>query len=202
MTGRVKLTKTQLRGEQSRLVSFEHYLPTLQLKKALLQQEINEAKAQERQWLNLVEQQWAFFETSAPLFSTSSYNPLAMVSIGEQRRSVENIAGIDLPQLVSLKIDIKAHTLLDSPLWLEAVLIQLKGYRESQVQASISAERVALLQEELRQVSIRVNLFERVLIPKTKASIRAIATFLGDQQLAAIGRAKVAKAKKEQAARG
>lgn len=202
MTARVKLTKTQLRSEQGRLVSFEHYLPTLQLKKGLLQQEIDEAKEQERRWLADVEQQWSFFETTAPLFSTSGYNPLRMVRIKEQKRGVENIAGIDLPQLLSLSIETEPHTLFDSPLWLESVLTELRGYRESQVRAEIARERVLLLQEELRQVSIRVNLFERILIPKTKANIKTISTFLGDQQLAAIGRAKVAKGKKELAARG
>ena len=36
----LKLTKTELRGEQTRLGQFRHYLPTLQLKKAMLQFEV------------------------------------------------------------------------------------------------------------------------------------------------------------------
>lgn len=193
---RVKLTKTALRGEQNRLRSFEHYLPTLQLKKALLQQEINEARLELSRRLEQVEQQWKFFEESAPLFSANSTNPLMMVKVKDQVRSTENIAGIDLPRLENLMIDVVPHTFFDSPVWLDAVLAELKEYRKCQVQAEIAEKRMQLLQNELRQVSIRVNLFERVLIPKTSANIKTIATFLGDQQLAAIGRAKVAKSKR------
>ena len=37
----IKLTKTELRIQQTRLGQFQRYLPTLQLKKAMLQFEVN-----------------------------------------------------------------------------------------------------------------------------------------------------------------
>ena len=40
----VKLTKNELRGQQVRLTQLRKYLPTLQLKKAMLQSEVNEVK--------------------------------------------------------------------------------------------------------------------------------------------------------------
>ncbi|HEY5259666.1 MAG TPA: V-type ATP synthase subunit D, partial [Rhabdochlamydiaceae bacterium] len=49
--------------------------------------------------------------------------------------------------------------------------------------------------KELRDVSIRVNLFEKILIPRAQGNIRKIKIFLGDQQLAAVCQAKVAKQK-------
>ncbi len=36
----LKLTKTELRSQQTRLTQFQRYLPTLQLKKAMLQFEV------------------------------------------------------------------------------------------------------------------------------------------------------------------
>jgi V/A-type H+-transporting ATPase subunit D len=44
-------------------------------------------------------------------------------------------------------------------------------------------------------VSIRVNLFEKVLIPRAQENIKKIRIFLGDQQLSAVAQAKVAKLK-------
>lgn len=195
---RVKLTKTQLRLEQAKLKGFNQFLPTLRLKKALLQQEILEAQAEQRRWLELVERQWSGFENFAPLFSTSQFNPLQMVTIGKLDKSSENIAGVQLPCLVELEMRVAGYALLDSPPWLEAVLEELKDYRVAQVRAAIAEERVRCLQVELRQISIRVNLFEKVLIPRSQGAIRRISIFLGDQQLAAVGRAKVAKRKKAQ----
>ena len=56
-------------------------------------------------------------------------------------------------------------------------------------------EKKRLLEQELREVSIRVNLFEKIMIPRTLQNIKKIKVFLGDQQLAAISQAKVAKRK-------
>ena len=39
------------------------------------------------------------------------------------------------------------------------------------------------------------NLFEKILIPRAKANIKKIKVFLGDQLLAAVSQAKVAKTK-------
>jgi len=54
-----------------------------------------------------------------------------------------------------------------------------------------------LLQEELRTTTQRVNLFEKVKIPECEENIRQIQIYLGDQQTAAVGRAKIAKGKLE-----
>ena len=52
-----------------------------------------------------------------------------------------------------------------------------------------------LLGEELRLTSQRVNLFEKVMIPRTLDNIRVIRIALGDAQTAAVARAKLAKSK-------
>jgi len=46
-------------------------------------------------------------------------------------------------------------------------------------------------------VAIRVNLFEKILIPRASKNIKKIKVFLGDQQLTAVSQAKAAKAKIE-----
>ena len=47
----VKLTKTELRSEQYRFGQLQKYLPTLQLKKMLLQIEVNQAQQEIEQLL-------------------------------------------------------------------------------------------------------------------------------------------------------
>jgi V/A-type H+-transporting ATPase subunit D len=56
-------------------------------------------------------------------------------------------------------------------------------------------KRKKLLEKEYKEVSIRLNLFEKVLIPKAKENIKKIKIYLGDQQLAAVCQSKMAKKK-------
>ncbi|EKE08245.1 MAG: V-type ATP synthase, subunit D [uncultured bacterium] len=60
---------------------------------------------------------------------------------------------------------------------------------------NVAEEKKRSLEKELREVSIRVNLFEKVLIPRAQENIKKIKIFLGDQQLSAVAQAKVAKKK-------
>jgi V/A-type H+/Na+-transporting ATPase subunit D len=71
----------------------------------------------------------------------------------------------------------------------------LRALAEAKARVEIAEEKKRALEEELRQVSIRVNLFEKVLIPRAVENIKKIKVFLGDQQLNAVARAKVAKSK-------
>jgi V/A-type H+-transporting ATPase subunit D len=52
-----------------------------------------------------------------------------------------------------------------------------------------------MLNRELVKTTQRINLYEKVLIPQCKENIRRIKVYLGDQQTAAVCRAKIAKAK-------
>ena len=71
----------------------------------------------------------------------------------------------------------------------------MRELRTKKIAVVVAQERKLALEKELREVSIRVNLFEKILIPRAKANIRKIKIFLGDQQLSAVSQAKVAKGK-------
>src|SRR5260370_1395253 len=57
-------------------------------------------------------------------------------------------------------------------------------------------ERRELLASSAKVISQRVNLFERVLIPKTEADVQRIRVYLSDSERASIVRAKIAKGEK------
>jgi len=61
---------------------------------------------------------------------------------------------------------------------------------------SLHRRRYALLDEAVRTITQRVNLFDKVLIPRTRANIKRIRIFLADGERAAVVRAKIAKAKR------
>ena len=67
------------------------------------------------------------------------------------------------------------------------------------LEARVLDEQVRLLQQELRTTTQRVNLFEKVKIPETRANIKKITVYLGDQQVASVVRGKISKKNLEKA---
>lgn len=192
----VKLTKTELRSEQYRFQQLQKYLPTLQLKKMLLQVEVNQAE-QEIQHLqeefNAAEKKISAY---CALFSDkSAFDLYPAVKIVEVQKRYENIAGIDIPVLEKVIFQESSYMLFDAPAWIDAAIIGLRGLMTIREKIRVGEEKKAALEKELREVSIRVNLFEKILIPRAQSNIRKIKIFLGDQQLAAVCQAKVAKQK-------
>lgn len=192
----LKLTKNELRVQQNRRHLLEQYLPTLQLKKALLQVEVNEAKGE----ILSFEHQFHQLEEKASVFAPLLSQPLSIdikqgVALKEMVKRYENVAGVEVPHLESLEFEPFLYSLVDTPVWLDSVVGILKRMKELKIRLEIAREKKAALEKELHEVSIRVNLFEKVLIPGAVKDIKKIKTFLSDQQLAEVGRAKVAKSK-------
>lgn len=195
----IKLTKNELRAQQNRLSQLQKYLPTLQLKKAMLQIEVNEA----RQEIVSMEQNYNTLHHevegySALLSDKSEIDPMGAAKIMDVKKRYENIAGVEVPYFESIAFADFNYSLFDTPPWLDGVVKGVRGLAEAQVKIEIAREKKAALEKELREVSIRVNLFEKILIPRALNNIKKIKVFLGDQQLAAVSRAKVAKGKIEE----
>lgn len=194
----VKLTKNELRAQQVRLAELKKYLPTLQLKKAMLQAEVNEARAEVRLCEVHYEKRHAQIETySALLNEKISFELTDAAKVKEIHKRYENIAGIEIPYFDAITFHALNYPLYDTPPWVDALIEDLQGLMEASVRIQIAQEKMSALVAELRNVSIKVNLFEKILIPRAELNIRKIKVFLGDQQLAAVSQAKVAKQKIE-----
>lgn len=194
----IKLTKNELRAQQARLNQLQRYLPTLQLKKALLQVEVQNAKAGIDGLKSKAKEALDHVEDYARLFPEMDFPSIEQtVEVDEVKKSFENIAGVEIPIFEGVSFHSLSYHLFDSPAWMEGAIEGVHELIEAECHLKIEVEKLRLLQKELRDVSIRVNLFEKVLIPRSLANIKKIKVFLGDQQLAAVAQAKVAKTKIE-----
>jgi V/A-type H+-transporting ATPase subunit D len=194
----MKFTKNELRDQQRRLNQLQKYLPTLQLKKAMLQLEVHEATQELNKVKGAYEQNYAFVGSYASLFLTPMGVELKdALKVVEVKKHYENIAGVEVPYFDDIVFEKMEYSLYVTPPWLDAAIEGLQRLTEAQVRITIAEEKKSALEAELRQVSIRVNLFEKILIPRALVNIKKIKVFLGDQQLAAVSRAKVAKEKIE-----
>ncbi len=194
----IKLTKNELRAQQARLNQLQRYLPTLQLKKALLQVEVQNAKAGIDDLKSKAKEALDHVEDYARLFPEMDFPSIEQtVEVDQVKKSFENIAGVEIPIFEGVSFHSLSYHLFDSPAWMEGAIEGVHELIEAECHLKIEVEKLRLLQKELRDVSIRVNLFEKVLIPRSLANIKKIKVFLGDQQLAAVAQAKVAKTKIE-----
>lgn len=195
----IKLTKNELRAQQIRLAQLEKYLPTLQLKKAMLQAEVQEVRLEIERLQKAFNNLYDEITSYSSLLSTNSGLDFSIhTHLQAIRRRYENIAGVEVPYLEGVDFSAPSYHLVDTPPWVDLVLAKLRSLVEAHASIIVAIEKKIALDEELRQVSIRVNLFEKILIPRALKNIKKIRVFLGDQQLAAVSRAKVAKKKIEE----
>ena len=192
----IKFTKSELRDQQKKLGQLEKYLPTLQLKKAMLQAEVNAAAAEiEVLSAEYLKQKKLAEDFQELLSKPSTQEILASLVIKEVQKDYECIAGVDIPHLKDVIFEDIDYHLFDTPYWIDDAIKILRNTRKSKERIYVAEEKKQILERELREVSIRVNLFEKIMIPRTKKNIKKIKVFLGDQQLAAVSQAKMAKKK-------
>ncbi|MBN2478861.1 MAG: V-type ATP synthase subunit D [Parachlamydiales bacterium] len=193
----LKMTKNSLRAEQHILKQLETYLPTLQLKKNLLLLEVAQVKNRlERLSKDLEKRKEDIYKFSHLLTDKYQIDPLKYTTVKHVQRSYENIAGVDVPIFQKVIFEDLDYSLFDTPAWFESAIEKIRFMIIEKEKINIDMEKKHFLEKELKDVSIRVNLFEKILIPRTLKNIKKIKIFLSDQELTAISQAKVAKLKK------
>jgi V/A-type H+-transporting ATPase subunit D len=195
----VKLTKSGLRQEQMKLQQLHTYLPTLQLKKAMLQAEVFHSQAQIQKNIQEIERaKKEVLEFSLLLSDRVSSRVIHFSEIRHVQKHYENVAGVEIPVFEQVVFQEDDYLLFDTPPWIDTAVVKIRVLVTLREKLSIEKEKKRALEKELRDVSIRVNLFEKILIPRSLKNIHRIKIFLGDQQLTSISQAKIAKAKIEE----
>ena len=192
---KVKLTKTELKAQSDALKRFQRFLPMLQLKKQQLQSEIagivakaESVSAREREVRSALDSWVGLIATDEELLS-------GLVSVKSVKTGTANIAGVAIPTFESIDTDVKDIDAWATPAWIDDAVAVTTQILSLQCERRVYEEQRRLVQEELRQTSQRVNLFEKVKIPQCKEAIRVIKIALGDEQTAAVTRGKIAKSR-------
>jgi len=196
MAGKIKKTRPELLKQRRSLGAYERFLPTLILKKQQIQMEILKVRADAAQVRKQVNQRIKAIDSWLPLFSESLPGPITrLVQVEKIELGERNVAGIPLPILKTVLFTQKPYSLFATPPWVDKGLVFVKELLELREAIRVLLEQERLLQKELRKVTQRVNLFEKVMIPRTKENIRIIRIQLAEEETAAVGRAKIAKGK-------
>jgi V/A-type H+-transporting ATPase subunit D len=190
------LTRPELKRQRELLARFERYLPMLKLKQQQLQLVLHEVEETRHALLAQLAQARRSFEPSSPLLKTpAGLDITGLAEPAEVRTSKANVAGVNIPVFQETIFPPARYSLFATPAWADRVLEELRGISRLQAQRDVVARQHQLLHRELVKVVQRVNLFEKVKIPEATDAIRVIRIKLGDEMTAAVGRAKIAKAK-------
>ncbi len=191
---KIKFSKNELKKQKDELKRFQRYLPTLVMKKQLLQMEIRQVEVQIQE--KRLERETSYKELMSWVHVFGEEINLAeLVKIEKVDLSTTNIAGVDIPNFLGIMYEKIPYDLMEYPLWVDAGIKKLKELVSTDMELSVLEKQADLLGEELRVTTQRVNLFEKVKIPEAKENIRVINIFLGDQQTAAVVRGKISKNK-------
>ena len=194
---KIKRTKGELKVQQEELRRYERFLPTLQLKKQQLQSAVQAAQRQRQALEAEQERVQADIEPWIGLFAEGE-DLDRRITVRRSRLATENVAGLNVPRLEALELDVEWPDAHATPAWMDDALKALQEMLRLQTELSVIREREALLSAELRKTTQRVNLFEKIKIPECQENIRVIRIALGDLQTAAVTRAKLAKNKMRQ----
>ncbi|HPW58608.1 MAG TPA: V-type ATP synthase subunit D [Candidatus Rifleibacterium sp.] len=196
MAEKIKKTRPELLRQRRQLAMFQRFLPTLVLKKQQIQSEILKVRTERDRLDRQMADKIRLSDGWATLFSESLPGPVTrLVKVKNIQRGIRNVAGIKLPIVAGVEYEISDFSRLSTPPWVDAGLEFLKELLELREKVKVLHEQEELLHQELRKVTQRVNLFEKVKIPQAKDNIRLIRVSLAEEQTAAVGRSKIAKGK-------
>jgi V/A-type H+-transporting ATPase subunit D len=192
---RLALNKATLSKQVQQLKIFERFLPSLDLKrKQLLAERVKAAAA-----LKITERELApiddLIAEQFPMASREDVDLTGLVQVKQVNLGEENVVGVKLPVLESAAVEIRQYGLLGRPHWVDRLAQLLRDTMELRIRVQVERRRLDLLQVGVRKITQRVNLFEKVLIPRTRENIRRIRIYMSDTERAGVVQAKISKNK-------
>ena len=192
---RLQLSKSSLARETKDLRTYERFLPSLDLKRQQLMAE----RAKVVKDLSEIRQDIEGFRKDVgrklPMLANPDIDLAALVTLKQARLGTENVVGTRLPVLESIEVEVRPYALMAQPHWVDSVAAMLHDMLELRVRVQVAERRVVLLDAAVKTVTQRVNLFDKVLIPRARSNIKRIKIYLSDEDMAAVVRSKISKRK-------
>lgn len=195
---RLSLNKSALTRQMRLLAIYRQYLPSLDLKRRQLLQEQQSSRVRLASLTATLEPLLPELAERVPMLALSEVPLDGLVQVAGVRWGEENLVGVHLPVLQDIDWNLQTYSLFALPHWVDEVARGLRQVLELRLRMHVAQRRVQLLDDAVRIITQRVNLFEKVLIPRTRENIRRIHIRLSDEERAGVVRAKIAKAKRGQ----
>ena len=193
---RLALNKTQLTRESKQLETYERFLPSLDLKRRQLIAERNTARRDVVALQDEIEEIEQSCGSRLPMAADERLKLQNIATVRDVELSEENLVGLRLPVLVDAQINRISYEFLARPHWVDALGDLLEKLLKMKLGLQVLEQRLKILELAVKKTTQRVNLFDKVLIPRTRENIRRIGIQLSDAEKAAVVNAKIAKRKR------
>ena len=192
---KIRLSKNSLQQQQQQLKLYRKLLPSLDLKRRQLTVELQKARAEHTSAQAAADLLENSIGEQLPMLADEQTDLTGLVKMKRYIVGEENIVGTRLPILEQVEFEVAEYSRLATPAWVDILVVRLKEAAEARVRVRIAEQRVAILEQAVRRISQRVNLFEKILIPTAEKNIQRIRIYLGDAERAAVITSKLAKKK-------
>ncbi len=192
---KLALNKTTLNKERSQLRSYKQFLPSLDLKKKQLLIERSKAKQKLFVTHNQIQKLNLSIHDRLPMLSNNLVDLMGLVKVTSVQLNEEVVLGSKLPVIHSIDIEAATYSFLAKPQWVDFLVEELRSMFSLKIQAQVEEKRLEILKAATTKITQRVNLFEKILIPKTMQNIKRIQVYLWDVERSAVVRAKISKQK-------
>jgi len=192
---KVAINKSSLKQQRDRLTLFRRFLPSLDLKR---QQLLTEQKKVQQQLAKAQSELKSLTQSLSGLMEplgASRMNLSGLVTVESVVIEEENIVGARLPVAREVKFKTADYSTLAKPFWVDFLVESMQKMATMRVHLQVHFERVKRLNLQVRRITQRVNLFEKVLIPRAQGDIKRIRIGLGEEERSAVVRSKLAKKK-------
>lgn len=192
----IKLNKSSLSREVKNLKNYDQFLPSLDLKRrkllAVKMETIREYAEIEAE-ISDIERQ---IKSRLPMACYDAIKLEELINVNNVVLQTENVVGVRLPVCNEVEFSISKYSYFNTPFWVDEYIELMKKAIISKIKIKVAKTRIELIEKSLIIVTQRKNFFEKVLIPKTKNTIRNIQLFLSDNERSAVVRSKIAKHKR------
>lgn len=192
---RLKLSKHELANQRNQLKLYQKMLPSLDLKRRQLALELAKSERELAATRAAVDALETRIGAELPMLAIREIEIGQLVRMTDFALGEENVVGVRVPVLERIDCTISDFSAVTTPAWVDVLVLRLRDAAEQRIRVQVGAERVRRLERAVRRTTQRVNLFERVLIPRAKDAIRRIMIYLGDQERSAVANSKLTKAK-------
>ncbi|MBO9433317.1 V-type ATP synthase subunit D [Ruegeria sp. R13_0] len=197
---RLQLNKSSLAREQTQLKSYERFLPSLDLKRQQLMAERAKAREDVKRLEDEVSDLAQQVGAKLPMLAQKGIDLDGLVQLTDYNVKEVNVVGVKMPALDRIEVSVRPYSRLAKPHWVDAAAQLLHDMIEARLRVKVAEERVKIFDKAVATITQRVNLFEKVLIPRAKANIKKIRIYLSDEQMQAVVRSKISKRKHAQEA--
>jgi V/A-type H+/Na+-transporting ATPase subunit D len=198
---RLTLSKTQLQKEKANLAMYRQYLPSLDLKRQQLTAERNKTQRRAAEIEEELRRLIDGIGAAIPMLADKDIDLKGLVRLKALKIGERSVVGQRLPDLEHVEVEVAPYGYMARPHWVDIVATRCKDVLLLQVEARVTRRQAALLDAAATKVTQRVNLFGKVLIPRTNDNIRRIDIALGDRERSAVVNSKIAKRNRKDRAR-